>query len=36
MQAMVSAGGIAVMAMIAYYVSWSRLQDRRPALGAEA
>ena len=36
MQAMVSAGGIAVMTMIAYYVSWSRLQDRRPALGAEA
>jgi hypothetical protein len=36
MQVLVSAAGIAMMAAVAYYVSWSRQQDRRPALKAEA
>jgi hypothetical protein len=36
MQVLVSAAGIAMMAAVAYYVSWSRLQDHRPALKAKA
>jgi hypothetical protein len=36
MQAAVSAAGLAVMAAIAYYVSWSRLQDYMKAPNVEA
>jgi hypothetical protein len=35
MQIMVSVTGIAMMTTIAYYVSWSRRQDQRPAPRAE-
>jgi hypothetical protein len=36
MQVLVSATGIALMTAIAYYISWSRRQDGRSALRAEA
>jgi hypothetical protein len=35
MQVMVSVTGIAMMTMIAYYISWSRRQDQKPLLRAE-
>ena len=36
MQVLVSVSGIAMMTAIAYYISWSRRQDGRPMLRAEA
>jgi hypothetical protein len=36
MQVAVSAAGLATMTLIAYYVSWSKQQDRVRAMGAEA
>ena len=36
MQVLVSAACIALMTLVGYYVSWSRQQDRRSALGAQA
>jgi hypothetical protein len=36
MQIAVSAAGLATMAAVAYYVSWSKQQDRVRAMGAEA
>jgi hypothetical protein len=36
MQVLVSVTGIAMMTGIAYYISWSRRQDRKPVLGGEA
>jgi hypothetical protein len=35
MQVMVSVIGIAMMTLIAYYISWSRRQDQRPVLRSE-
>ena len=34
MQVFVSTAGISIMACVAYYVSWSKRQDYKPALGA--
>ena len=36
MQVLVSVTGGVLMTLIAYYVSWSRRQDGRKALGAQA
>jgi hypothetical protein len=36
MQVLVSAGGLAAMTAVAYYVSWSKRQDHKSALGAHA
>ena len=36
MQILVSITGLVMMTTIAYYISWSRRQDLRPALRAEA
>jgi hypothetical protein len=34
MHILVSIAGIAIMAGVAYYVSWSKRQDYKPALSA--
>jgi hypothetical protein len=34
MQVLVSGAGAGLMTLIAYYISWSRQQDGRQALGA--
>jgi hypothetical protein len=36
MQVFVSAAGISIMTCVAYYVSWSRRQDYKPALGTRS
>jgi hypothetical protein len=36
MQVLVSTAGIAMMTAVAYYVSWSKRQDHKSALGAHA
>jgi hypothetical protein len=36
MQVLVSAGGISIMTGVAYYVSWSKRQDYKSALGARS
>jgi hypothetical protein len=36
MQILVSTAGIAAMTAVAYYVSWSKRQDHKSALGARA
>ena len=36
MHLLVSLAGISIMAVIAYYVSWSKHQDRKPALRAQS
>jgi hypothetical protein len=36
MQVAVSAAGLAAMTAVAYYVSWSKQQDRIRVMGAEA
>jgi len=36
MQILVSAAGISIMTGVAYYVSWSKRQDQKPALAARA
>ena len=34
LQVLVSGAGAGLMALVAYYISWSRQQDSRKALGA--
>lgn len=36
MQVFVSAAGISIMTCVAYYVSWSKRQDYKPAIGARS
>jgi hypothetical protein len=36
MQVLVSVAGISIMTGVAYYVSWSKRQDYKPALSARS